>query len=371
MAGGPQCRHSDTVACRMVDGSHAAASPSAEALAPSWHVNCSDSPPQETLPAHARAEHEWQGKGREETLLARAQKGVDEEHQTLCSLGEEGVRHQSLARLLKSEGRRSTLQLHAMMSRASSLCQPASAVRRTLPFTAVPVAPKPSQPTQTLDAELARSCGWASGKVSRVLLAESAGFHSSAKQHFDINSSTHDPDARFCHVQVKSAAHEIAPGAYTLPTTFSRHGRTPAVFSRSATPQRAIAGKDMQNVFLGTTQSRYADLLYSQPRRGDGRHTFHDGFIDCSKWSRGAQVGVGVRWSWDKQRAWRLVDGMLEDEIPVALAEAIETRLRWASSDQDDARTDGSKRRHRHGHVARHRNATVNTNTKSAQRRAR
>jgi hypothetical protein len=61
-----------------------------------------------------------------------------------------------------------------------------------------------------------------------------AGFNGSARQHYEPNSSVFDPDARFCHVKVKSAAHDISPGTYNLPTVFSRRGSTPAVFSRLA-----------------------------------------------------------------------------------------------------------------------------------------
>ena len=92
--------------------------------------------------------------------------------------------------------------------------------------------------------------------MSRVLLHEPSGFGGSAKQHLQAHASWMDPHANMPHVQIKSGAHLVGPGQYDLPPTFPRGGRTPAVFSRSSAPQRAVANQDMVRFFsrflLGT-----------------------------------------------------------------------------------------------------------------------
>lgn len=170
-----------------------------------------------------------------------AQVGSESERQ------DERVFVPNVLQLLKSEGRRSTLRLHSLLSGASRLwhkskssssgckdgAQAPVAVARVLP------------PPRVLGVSISRQSGWESAKSSRVLLAEPAGFGGSSRQRPELNASWMDPQARFTHLHIRSGASDISPGKYLLPPTFSRRGATPAVFSRTSAPQRAIASQDM------------------------------------------------------------------------------------------------------------------------------
>ena len=110
---------------------------------------------------------------------------------------------------------------------------------------------------------LAHTCSHACMRtqVSRVLLAESPGFGCSATQHSETAArySTHvhsrctsicvtslhqhlscinlvtRPDQNLYHsmsrqwliLNLRTAAHELAPSLYNIPSAFSRHGQTP------------------------------------------------------------------------------------------------------------------------------------------------
>uniref|UniRef100_A0A6U6BKR8 Uncharacterized protein n=1 Tax=Guillardia theta TaxID=55529 RepID=A0A6U6BKR8_GUITH len=124
--------------------------------------------------------------------------------------------------------------------------------------------PKSSQvhkPTEQLQprrlaAEVSRRAGWTSGYVSRVLLDEKPAFAGSRRQRLGLHSNSNfDPQCRFTSGTLYSDSSMIPIGQYKLPSVFGPTGRTPAVFSRSKTPQRAIRVQDMSMMFLGTTKT--------------------------------------------------------------------------------------------------------------------
>jgi hypothetical protein len=119
---------------------------------------------------------------REESLARRQSIGLQTE-------GKEGTResgeleeeianvgNENAAQKLKSEARRSTLFLHSMLSGASCLRKASSGKPKSLPFPAAPTAAPRPPSVKVAQADLSRRCGWRSGKVSRVLLAETPGF---------------------------------------------------------------------------------------------------------------------------------------------------------------------------------------------------
>jgi len=143
---------------------------------------------------------------------------------------------------LKSEARTSTLRLHSLLSGASRLWQQSKGKPLAQPPPPKSERTKVKEIAKVPNAGLARQCGWRSGKVSRVLLAESPGFGCSATQHSETAART--------------AAHELASSLYNIPSAFSRRGQTPAAFGKSTLPQRAIAPQDMVHLCTITTQSR-------------------------------------------------------------------------------------------------------------------
>jgi hypothetical protein len=152
----------------------------------------------------------------------------------------------NIPQLLKSEGKRSTLRLHAMLSGASRLWQKS----RTGSGRANADTPTATAGSKVIAADISRQNGWESSKMSRVMLYEPSGFGGSAKQHLQAHASWMDPHAKLPHVHIQSGAHLVGPGQYNLPPTFPRQGRTPAVFSRLSTPQRPVANQDMVRFFV-------------------------------------------------------------------------------------------------------------------------
>jgi hypothetical protein len=82
-------------------------------------------------------------------------------------------------------GRRSTAQLHSMLTESSHLWRKSTGK----PIEILPPRPAPPEPTKVAAPEIARVAGWQSGVISRVLLAEPAAFLSSQRQRAEAPRS--------------------------------------------------------------------------------------------------------------------------------------------------------------------------------------
>ena len=60
---------------------------------------------------------------------------------------------------------------------------------------------------------------------------------------------------------------------------------------------------------------------------GVGTYTHADGRAECNRYRDGREVGEGVRWSGNRARAWKLRDGLLQEEVDVSAAASIASTL--------------------------------------------
>uniref|UniRef100_A0A6U6BJG1 Uncharacterized protein n=1 Tax=Guillardia theta TaxID=55529 RepID=A0A6U6BJG1_GUITH len=134
--------------------------------------------------------------------------------------------------------------------------------------------PKSSQvhkPTEQLQprrlaAEVSRRAGWTSGYVSRVLLDEKPAFAGSRRQRLGLHSNSNfDPQCRFTSGTLYSDSSMIPIGQYKLPSVFGPTGRTPAVFSRSKTPQAQLLLPLLASDMPGQRAIRVQDMSMSAP----------------------------------------------------------------------------------------------------------
>lgn len=118
-------------------------------------------------------------------------------------------------------------------------------------------------------------------------------------------------------------------------------------FSRGAYEGHGRHADDLGNVYEGG--------FHAGAFSGVGTYTHADGRTECNRYSKGHEVGEGVRYSANRARAWRLRDGMIESKVDIAAAAEIASALGLES--EADIRTargavfapspDGEARLHR------------------------
>ena len=60
-------------------------------------------------------------------------------------------------------------------------------------------------------------------------------------------------------------------------------------------------------------------------RHGKGKHQLTDGRVDIYRYDNDVRVGDGVRWSANRKRAWRLIDGKVKGKLSLVVATQLVT----------------------------------------------
>ena len=98
-------------------------------------------------------------------------------------------------------------------------------------------------------------------------------------------------------------------------------------------PQAYEGDRDADGKAHGYRVAQYADGdVYEGEYKADqreGRGTYHaaDGRAQVGTYRAGKDVGAGVRWSADRQTAWRLLDGEPQAEISLDEATALAAQI--------------------------------------------
>jgi hypothetical protein len=71
-------------------------------------------------------------------------------------------------------------------------------------------------------------------------------------------------------------------------------------------------------------------------REGKGKYQLSDGRVDVYKYSQDKRAGPGVRWSRDRKKAWRLLDGKQKGKV--SIEEAVRIGDRCGPDRMDDER---------------------------------
>ena len=76
----------------------------------------------------------------------------------------------------------------------------------------------------------------------------------------------------------------------------------------------------------------FEGFFWEGKRNGMGKYQLTDGRVDIYRYDNDARVGEGVRWSANRKKAWRLVDGKLKGKISLQMATEIAQRCEQGRS---------------------------------------
>ena len=80
-------------------------------------------------------------------------------------------------------------------------------------------------------------------------------------------------------------------------------------------------------VYMWSNDEKYEGGFVNDMRHGPGRFLWAGGREDISVFAEGRMVGEGVRWSADRQVAWKTQDGQQVEDIPVQAATQLEQSI--------------------------------------------
>ena len=76
----------------------------------------------------------------------------------------------------------------------------------------------------------------------------------------------------------------------------------------------------------------FEGFFWEGTRNGMGKYQLTDGRVDIYRYENDMRVGEGVRWSTDRKKAWRLMDGKVKGKISLQVASEIAQRCEQGTS---------------------------------------